>query len=196
MFKLSYSALLVLFSTAISYLLYCLFVNLNLCGFGVFVRKKMNGFNCQVRTVENDKNMYYGDLINTVTGSLVLYSLSTDCLFSFFFYVFSTVHHSIGLFLQLTLMHNSITTRMSHYYPRHVSGLDMPILRRNDCTNTASDILALLRGCTLHRLRADSESALNRCGVQPLRRVKIPDAVFVQSFLLRMGMSRPETCRG
>ena len=27
----------------------------------------------------------------------------------------------IGLFLQLTLMHNSITTRMSDYYPRHVS---------------------------------------------------------------------------
>ena len=32
---------------------------------------------------------------------------------------------------------------MSHYYPRHVSGLDMPILRRNNCTNTASGILAL-----------------------------------------------------
>ena len=32
---------------------------------------------------------------------------------------------------------------MSHYYPRQVSGLDMPILRRNNCTNTASGILAL-----------------------------------------------------
>ena len=52
-------------------------------------------------------------------------------------------------------MHNSITTCMSHYYPRHVSGLDVPILRRNNCTDTASGILALLRGCTLHRLRAD-----------------------------------------
>ena len=70
------------------------------------------------------------------------------------FDVFSTVHHSIGLFLQPTLMHNSITTCMSHYYPRHVSGLDMPILRRNNCTNTASGILALVSGCTLHRLRA------------------------------------------
>ena len=40
------------------------------------------------------------------------------------------------------------------------------------------------------------ESALNRCSVQPLRRARIPDAVFVQLFLLRMGMSRPETCRG
>ena len=76
--------------------------------------------------------------------------------YSYFFYVFSTVHHSIGLFLQPTLMHNSITTCMSHYHPRHVSGLDMPILRRNNCTNTASGILALISGCTLHRLRADS----------------------------------------
>ena len=98
-----------------------------------------------------------------------------------FFYVFSTVHHSIGLFLQPTLMHTSITTCMSQYYPRHVSGLDMPILRRNNCTNTASGIL---------------QSAFNRCSVQPLMRARIPDAVFVQLFLLRMGMSRPETCRG
>ena len=45
------------------------------------------------------------------------------------------MHHSIGLFLQPTLIHNSITTCMSHYYPRHVSGLDMPIHRRNNCTN-------------------------------------------------------------
>ena len=60
-----------------------------------------------------------------------------------------------GLFLQPTLMHNSITTCMSDYYPRHVSGLDMPILRRNNCTNTASGILALISGCTLHRLRAE-----------------------------------------
>jgi len=45
---------------------------------------------------------------------------------------------------------------MSHYYPRHVSGLDMPILRRNNCTNTASGILALISGCTLRQLRADS----------------------------------------
>ena len=61
----------------------------------------------------------------------------------------------LGLFLQPTLMHNSITACMSHYYP-----------------------------------------ALNRCSVQLLMRARIPDAVFVQLFLLRMGMSRPETCRG
>ena len=64
------------------------------------------------------------------------------------------INTTIVLFLQPTLMHNSIWTCMSHYYPRHVSGLDMPILRRNNCTNTASGILAFLSGCTLHRLRA------------------------------------------
>jgi len=51
---------------------------------------------------------------------------------------------------------------------------------------------AVISGCKLHRLR--EESALNRCSVQPLMRARIPDAVFVQLFLLRMGMSRPETC--
>ena len=40
------------------------------------------------------------------------------------------------------------------------------------------------------------ESALNRCSVQLPSRARIPDAVFVQLFLLKMGMSRPETCRG
>ena len=51
---------------------------------------------------------------------------------------------------------------MSNYYPRHVSGLDMPILRRNNCTNTASGILALISSCTLHRLRADSSRLWER----------------------------------
>ena len=32
------------------------------------------------------------------------------------------------------------------------------------------------------------QSALNRCSAQPLMRARIPDAVFVQLFLLRMGM--------
>ena len=36
-----------------------------------------------------------------------------------FFYVFSTVHHSIGLFLQPTLMYNSIT------HVCHITILDM-----------------------------------------------------------------------
>ena len=56
------NAVLVLFSTAISHLRYCIFVNIMLCGFSVFVHKKIYGSNCLVRTVENDKNMYLGTL--------------------------------------------------------------------------------------------------------------------------------------
>ena len=80
--------------------------------------------------------------VNNGVVSSKVNSLLGETKLSSLFDVFSTVHHSIGLFLQPTLMHNSITTCMSHYYPRHVSGLDMPILRRNKCTNTASGILA------------------------------------------------------
>ena len=97
---------------------------------------------------------------------------------------FDAVSYSEGYFLEPTLMHTSIWACMSHY-PRHVSGLDMPIFRRNNCTDTASGILALLGGCTLYRYSG-----------QPPSRARIPDAVFVQLFLLKMGMSRPETCRG
>jgi len=43
---------------------------------------------------------------------------------------------------------------MSHYYPRHVSGLDMSIFRRNNCTNTESGILA--KNCSLHLCVEDS----------------------------------------
>ena len=46
------------------------------------------------------------------------------------------------------------------------------------------------------RTRQITQSALNRYSVQPPSRARIPDAVFVQLFLLKMGMSRPETCRG
>ena len=37
---------------------------------------------------------------------------------------------------------------------------------------------------------------LNVYSVQPPSRARIPDAVFVQLFLLKMGMARPETRRG
>ena len=49
----------------------------------------------------------------------------------------------LGLFLQPTLMH------LQYKHVCHITildmfrGLDMPILRRNNCTNTASGILAL-----------------------------------------------------
>ena len=56
-----------------------------------------------------------------------------------FFDVFSTVHHSIELFHQPTLMHNflySLTICLLHYYPRHVSRVNMPIFRRKNCIHT------------------------------------------------------------
>ena len=81
------------------------------------------------------------------------------------------------MIISSTNFNAQFNNNMSHYYPRHVSGLDMPILRRNNCTNTASGILALISGCTLHRLRADC--SLLSTGVQPLIRARIPDAVFV-----------------
>ena len=64
------------------------------------------------------------------------------------FDVFSTVHHSRELFHQPTLMHNflySLTTCLLHYYPRHVSGINMPIFRRKFCIHTASGIFALCK---------------------------------------------------
>ena len=50
------------------------------------------------------------------------------------------------LFHQPTLMHNFLyllTICMLHYYPRHVSGINVPIFRRKNCIHTASSIYAL-----------------------------------------------------
>ena len=87
--------------------------------------------------------------------------------------VFSTVHHSIELFHQPTLMHNflySLTICLLHYYPRHVSSINMPIFRRKSCIHTASSIFALCK--LLHSTLVES---------------RLP---------LKMGMLMLETCRG
>ena len=57
------------------------------------------------------------------------------------FDVYSTVHLSIELFHQPTLMHNflySLTICLLHYYPLHVSSINMPIFRRKNFIHTAS----------------------------------------------------------
>ena len=62
------------------------------------------------------------------------------------FDVFPTVHHSIELFHQPTLMHNflySLTICLLHYYPRQVPSFNMPIFRRKNYIHTASGIFAL-----------------------------------------------------
>ena len=64
------------------------------------------------------------------------------------FDVFLTVHHSIELFHQPTLMHNffySLTVCLLHYYLRHVSSINMPIFRRKNYIHTASGIFALCK---------------------------------------------------
>ena len=58
------------------------------------------------------------------------------------FDVFSTMHHSIVLFHQPTLMLNFL---LLHYYPRHVSSINMPIFRRKNCIHTASGSFALCK---------------------------------------------------
>ena len=50
------------------------------------------------------------------------------------------------LFHQPSLMHNFLyllTTCLLHYYPRHVSSINMPIFRRKNCIHTASGIFDL-----------------------------------------------------
>ena len=78
---------------------------------------------------------------------------------------FSTVHHSIELFHQPTSMHNflySLSICLLHYYPRHVSSINMPIFRKKNCIHTTSGIFALCK--RLHSTLL--ESGLNRCTVQ------------------------------
>ena len=64
------------------------------------------------------------------------------------FSVRNTSIPNIELFHQPTLMHDflySLTICLLHYYPRHVSGINMPIFRRENCIHTASGIFALCK---------------------------------------------------
>ena len=75
---------------------------------------------------------------------------------------------------------------MLHYNPRHVSSNTMLIFRRSDCIVTASGIVTV---------RKQLFSAPVESGLRCLRRVTIPDAVTIQSDLLKMSMVLLETCR-
>ena len=116
------------------------------------------------------------------------------------FDVFSTVHHSIELFHQPTLMHNylySLTICLLHYYPRHVSSINMPKFRRKNCIHTASDIFALCKRLHSTMVESGLYSPLSTSVLcRRLQRAKIPDAVWIKFFLLKMGMLMLETCRG
>ena len=115
-----------------------------------------------------------------------------------FLMFYSTVHHSIELFHQPTLMHSflySLTIHLLHYYHRHVSSINMPIFRRKNCIHTSSGIFALCK--RLHSTLVESgQSALNQCTVQTFTESEDTRCVSTQFFLLKMGMLMLETCRG
>ena len=72
------------------------------------------------------------------------------------------MHHSIELFHKPTLMHNflyQLTICLLHYYPRHVSSINMPIFRRKNCIHTASGIFALCK--RLHSTLVESGMQLS-----------------------------------
>ena len=55
-------------------------------------------------------------------------------------YIKTVTGHYLELFHQPTLMHSflySLTICLLHYYPRHVSSINMPIFRRKNCIHTA-----------------------------------------------------------
>ena len=70
---------------------------------------------------------------------------------------------NLSKFHQQTLMHNflySLTICLSHYNPRHVSNINMPIFRRKNCIHTASGIFALCK--RLHITLVESWSLSTR----------------------------------
>ena len=73
------------------------------------------------------------------------------------------------LFHQPTLMHRflySLTICLLHYYPRHVSSINMPIFRRKNCIHTASGIFALCKRLQSTLVESGLQSTLNQCALQ------------------------------
>ena len=82
-------------------------------------------------------------------------------------------NNSLELFHQPTLMHNffySLTICLLHYYPRHVSSINMPIFRRKNCIHTASGIFAFCKRLhsTLCTVQTFTESEDTRCCVNTI----------------------------
>ena len=92
----------------------------------------------------------------------------------------------------------SLTTRMLHYNPRHVSSINMPIFRRTNCIITASGIITLCKWLFSMPDESRLFCILLSSGIlySCLQRVTIPDAVIIQFVLLKMGMLMLETCWG
>ena len=109
------------------------------------------------------------------------------------------------LFHQPTLMHNilySLTICLLHYYPRHVSSINMPIFRRKNYIHTASGIFALCK--CLQSILVESGFR----GVRSQSRMALYAILLLSSQLHKVYQSRstaknswwwterlPETCR-
>ena len=86
---------------------------------------------------------------------------------------------------------------MLHYYPRHVSSINMPIFSRTNCILTASGVVALCKRLQSTPVKSGVKSPfLTGVMCRRLQRVTMPDAVKIQFVLLKMGMLMLETCRG
>ena len=80
---------------------------------------------------------------------------------------------------------------MLHYDLQHVSSSTLLILRRTNCTTTASGIVTLCK----QPYSMQVESGLSTCILYGcLQRVTIPEAVVIQFVLLRMSSVLLETC--
>jgi len=64
---------------------------------------------------------------------------------------------------------------MLHYYPRHVSSINMSILRTKNCIHTASDIFAVCK--RLHSKLVESSLLSTSLLCSRLQSATIPDAV-------------------
>ena len=84
---------------------------------------------------------------------------------------------------------------MLHYYPRHVSGINMPIFRRKNCIHTATGIFALCK--RLHSKLVESGLlSTSVLTVQPFTESDDTRCCVNTIFPLNMGMLMPETGRG
>ena len=79
---------------------------------------------------------------------------------------------------------------MLHYDPQHVPSSTLLILRRTNCTTTASGIVTLCKQLYSMQVESGLTCILYGC----LQRVTIPEAVVIQFVLLRMSSVLLETC--
>ena len=83
-----------------------------------------------------------------------------------FYFIFTFIRPCIivyNYFINQLLMHSflySLTICLLHYYPRHVSSINMSIFRRKNCIHTVSGIFALCK--RLHSKLVESGLVLSQ----------------------------------